>query len=275
MAPMTVKRIIRAALNAIGLDKFRPTVKRIIRAALNAIGLDKFRPPLSSEHAHLFEAMICSRTPPANVAPFLKYCAQNMHRSHGGRFQDLLVLFLLNDKREGYFVEFGAVDGLFTSNTLLLERDYGWRGIVAEPAKRWHSALKQNRSCSIDERCVWSRSGETLKFYEAPENELSSIDALSNSRPGRRYNVDTVSLADLLREHDAPKIIDYLSMDTEGSELEILKSFFPTEYRFRVITVEHQYDAARQQDIHRLLTTHGYKRIFDDLSMWEDWYIKE
>ena len=68
--------------------------------------------------------------------------------------QDLWVLHETRHKRNGYFVEFGATDGVNLSNTCLLEREFGWRGILAEPNPAWHAALRQNRKADIDLRCV-------------------------------------------------------------------------------------------------------------------------
>src|SRR5262249_16004997 len=64
-------------------------------------------------------------------------------------FQDLWVLFETNCKRNGYFIEFGAGDGRRMSNTFLLEKSFGWRGIVAEPNPYFHEELKKNRNCLI------------------------------------------------------------------------------------------------------------------------------
>src|SRR3981189_1916986 len=72
--------------------------------------------------------------------------------------QDLFVLSELGFKRNGFFVEFGAANGIDLSNTFLLENDFGWKGILAEPAKCWHNDLHNNRKCWIDTACVWSKS---------------------------------------------------------------------------------------------------------------------
>ena len=85
---------------------------------------------------------------------FLHFVLQKYAESPAQLFQDLFVLFSLSQKREGFFVEFGATDGVELSNTLLLERSYGWNGILAEPAKCWHKDLRTNRNCVIDTRCV-------------------------------------------------------------------------------------------------------------------------
>ena len=88
--------------------------------------------------------------------------------------QDLFVLSELNFKSRGYFVEFGATDGVAGSNSYLLEREFGWMGIVAEPARHWHRNLKKNRSCKIETDCVWGQSNRTIEFNEADWAELSS-----------------------------------------------------------------------------------------------------
>ncbi len=194
--------------------------------------------------------------------------------------QDLFVLAQLGLKRDGFFVEFGATDGVDGSNTHLLERRFGWIGILAEPARAWHRSLKENRPLArIDTRCVWSASGETLAFAETPEAYYSTVDRYraADLHEGKRltgtsYAVETVSLADLLRDHGAPRDIDYLSIDTEGSEFEILGRFDFDRHRFGVITCEHNHTPMRER-LHALLTAHGYVRTLEAISSVDDWYV--
>jgi FkbM family methyltransferase len=187
----------------------------------------------------------------------------------------------LGFKRGGFFVEFGASNGVDLSNTLLLERDYGWSGILAEPAVCWHDSLTKNRRAKIEKRCVWSRTGQRLSFQEVHAAELSTIASfastdmhLQSRKEGRSYSVDTISLLDMLDAHSAPPEIDYLSIDTEGSELDILSTFDFQRYRFGVITVEHNYGATREP-IHQLLTSNGYERKFAEVSLFDDWYVRK
>ena len=125
--------------------------------------------------------------------------------------QDLFVLSELAFKKKGFFVEFGASDGIRFSNTYLMEKKLEWSGILCEPAKIWHSRLKANRLVPIDTGCVWSDSGKTLIFNEVVGNEqqgeLSTIDSYSNNdymskfrkKNSKKYHVSTISLSDLLK----------------------------------------------------------------------------
>jgi FkbM family methyltransferase len=194
-------------------------------------------------------------------------------------WQDLFVLSQLDFKRDGYFVEFGAANGVTLSNTYLLEQQYGWNGIVAEPARCWHTELLANRKCRIETRCVWAKSDLMLPFAETARPVLSTLAQFTTidqhaarRRMEARYEVPTISLLDLLRKHEAPRQVDYLSIDTEGSEYDILSSFDFERYRFRVITCEHNFTPARQK-LYELLAANGYERRFQEFSACDDWYV--
>lgn len=193
--------------------------------------------------------------------------------------QDMFVLAELNFKKDGFFVEFGAANGKDLSNTYMLEKELGWTGIVAEPAMVWRDDLVANRSCKISFDCVWTRSDEMLEFNEVSAPELSTINSFSDAdghhqtrKEGKKYNVYTVSLIDLLKQFNAPKEIDYLSIDTEGSEFEILNAFDFDAYRIKVITCEHNFSPMRDK-ILELLMSKGYTRKHSELSQFDDWYV--
>lgn len=194
--------------------------------------------------------------------------------------QDIFVLRELNFKKNGFFVEFGATDGFKFSNSHLLEKRFNWNGIVAEPAKHWHEDLKANRNCYIETDCVWIDSKTVLNFNETEHKPLSTINDFSNSdrhkkrrTNGKNYDVNSISLLDLLVKYNAPKNIDYLSIDTEGSEYDILSHFDFSKYTFKVITCEHNYTKNRDK-IYELLKGQGYARKYEALSKCDDWYVK-
>lgn len=193
--------------------------------------------------------------------------------------QDLFVLSVLNFKTEGFFVEFGATNGVEISNTYLLETEFGWNGILSEPAKRYHEILTKNRKCSIERNCVWSHSGKKLDFFEAKGGTLSTLSNYVKSDYHKRvkkkkYKVSTISLLDMLIKHNAPKVIDYLSIDTEGSEFEILQNFDFNEFDIKIITVEHNYNKEIREKIFDLLSKFNYTRKYTAISEDDDWYIK-
>ena len=192
--------------------------------------------------------------------------------------QDFFALAVNGMKKNGYFVEFGATNGINLSNTFMLEKNYLWNGILAEPSKEYISELKKNRTSNVVEKCVWSKSGEELLFTEA--GDFSTLESFKNHdlhtkirSKGIQYKVSTISLLDLLDENDAPRQIEFLSIDTEGSEYEILKNFDFSKYTFNAICVEHNFTNDRNK-ILNLLSGKGYKRVFEEHSKWDDWYIK-
>jgi len=210
----------------------------------------------------------------------LREVLRSLPYSKAQKRQDLFALSELCFKRNGYFVEIGATNGVSLSNTHLLEKQFGWTGILVEPARCWHEALKANREAHIETRCVWKTSHETVEFREVENPVLSGIreywnnDAhAANRQRGTHYPVQTVSLNDLLEICNAPQEIDYLSVDTEGSELDILSSFDFSRRRIRVITVEHNFTPARD-GIHRLLSKNGYTRRLESVSAFDDWYVE-
>src|SRR5262245_14346073 len=211
---------------------------------------------------------------------FLSCAVKYVSSSRSQFMQDLFALSVLGEKRNGYFVEFGAWDGVTFSNSYMLETEFGWAGIIAEPSRRFASKLAASRRCAIDTRCVWSDSGEKLTFAEVTnlvENstleQVVNVDSCDRS-DAINYSVETVSLNDLLEQHGAPTEIDYLSIDTEGSEFEILKACDFNRWRFSVITVEHNYVSAKRNAIYDLLTANGYTRVSTELAQCDDWYIR-
>jgi FkbM family methyltransferase len=215
------------------------------------------------------------------TAPFLEFCLGRLTNSRSDLLQDLFVLHETGCLRGGVFVEFGAADGMSGSNSCMLEADYGWRGLLVEPARSWHAELARNRQCILDHRCVTDRTGDQVLFRDCAERPLSTIDSYRHAdrfggqrARAKRYDVDTVSLNDLLDQHGL-KQVDYLSVDTEGSELMILTPFDFERFRPRVITVEHGYEPRRRAGLFDLLSARGYRRKYPSLSQIDDWYVRD
>ena len=206
---------------------------------------------------------------------------RHRNKSNSQILQDLIVASYIPylDVKEKFFVEFGATNGISLSNTYMLEKFFGFSGAVAEPGRIWLSELKQNRSCFVSNKCIWNKSGQTLLFREASNPDLSALSYLNKPNIDKKnlsnfleYKVQTLSLNDFLKEANAPKEIIYLSIDTEGSELTILRTLDFDQYSPRVITCEHNWSNSREQ-IKKLLESKGYRRRHKFASFQDDYYF--
>lgn len=196
--------------------------------------------------------------------------------------QDRWVLDEFKGKRSGFFVEIGAYDGKIHSNSYLLEVDYGWRGILVEPNPVLSDGIRDIRTSPLDTRPVDATTGKpvTMRFV-ADEPELSAMaerafnDQHANAR--RKESVEivqtTVSLNDLLRTYEAPQQIDFISIDTEGNEPDILSTFDFDLYAVRLFCIEHNYTDANVK-LDDIMSSKGYERVYRDWSRFDAWYRK-
>jgi FkbM family methyltransferase len=193
--------------------------------------------------------------------------------------QDLWVLAETKRKRGGYFVEVGAFDGIELSNTYLLEKEFGWTGILVEPNPDCHAPLRQHRAATISTKAISAKRGSVDFLRVQDEPEFSGIASHASDDNHARYrrehsdviSVETITLDDLLREHAAPPQIDYMSIDTEGNEFEMLSVFDFARHRVDLLSVEHNY-GMREQAIEGLLREHGFRRVHRRISRFDAWY---
>ncbi len=189
--------------------------------------------------------------------------------------QDIFVLEMLGWKRNGFFLDSGASDGVQSSNTHLLEVSYDWKGICVEPNEVFFEKLVKNRKAHCLNYCLYDKE-DYVDFLELG-NDVGGImeeyhpshlhrakasydvlkDLYGNPKTVKKL---TCTVGQVLKECNAPQTIDYWSLDTEGSELSILKSFPFDDYSFRVITVEHNHFPVREE-IREFLEYHGYERV--------------
>jgi FkbM family methyltransferase len=195
--------------------------------------------------------------------------------------QDLWVLWVLGAPKHGYVLDVGAADGVHLSNSWLLER-LGWDGLLVEPNPRFAASLASTRGMPLDTRAIARHSGEALAFNVVTDYlELSRLaegmPVDTHDRRGGRdavetITVDTVTATDLLKQHNCPDVIDYLSLDIEGAELLFLETLNWSRIRFRCLTIEHNFTPNRVA-IHDQLTGQGYVRVWEELSWFDDWYV--
>jgi FkbM family methyltransferase len=198
--------------------------------------------------------------------------------------QDKWVHSVIGDKKDGYFIELGACDGIYFSNTYFFEKALGWNGICIEPNDNYFTQLQTNRKCNLSNALISSEPNIEVEFSicDATSGIIDeSIGPFTNKK-----NIvikKTSTLADILSIYDAPNIIDYLSLDVEGHEYSILSTFPFDKYKFRCITVEHNaphVGPTQQLLIRDILEKNGYKYVKgnDDIHNWnhgpiDDFYI--
>ena len=218
---------------------------------------------------------------------FIK-CFKNKKGIKSQLYQDVFASFIIGNKFDKTFLEFGATDGIEFSNSYMLENRLGWKGVLSEPSPQWHESLRRNRkNTKIITQCIWSKSKETLDFFMSDAGVYSTlndfVDVDKNSMPentalrkrnGKVIPVKTITLNDVIDEHFNNITPSYISIDTEGSEYEILKSFNFVNYRPKLFTIEHNYTDLEIK-IDDLMSENKYKRVFKNLTDFDAWYVCE
>jgi FkbM family methyltransferase len=193
--------------------------------------------------------------------------------------QDLIALDLFGFKRNGVFIEAGACDGILNSNTFLLEKNYEWTGLLVEPIKEYYLQLEQNRDVIISNVALSQVNNQQLDFLITPSKDLSTIKGYEDNdfHSGNRKNynitkVPTKTLDQLIVENLQNIEIDFLSLDTEGSEFDIIKSLDLLKHRINIICVEHNFSMNRDL-IHNHLLENNYKKLNFPFLQIDDFYI--
>lgn len=175
----------------------------------------------------------------------------------------------------GYYVELGANDGRSQSNSLHFERHKGWRGLLVEPSPTAFQQCVMTRSprnTIICACCVEPENAGTLvplEFFNLmttriDRNQDQDLDMLLPSLRlneggdpdlSYRFGAEGRTLTSLLEEAEAPELIDFLSLDVEGNELNTLKGLDFSRYSFKYLLIE----ARQPQEIVNYLAPKGYK----------------
>ncbi len=169
---------------------------------------------------------------------------------------------VFGNRRGGFFVEMGAYDGVFASNTCFFERMLGWKGICVEPLTYIFGKLCKNRTCLCVHGCVGVTSGEkTLVLAGCMSGLLSAMDPRHVQRIGgtqSRYKIRVRSYTfnELMRMNKVREI-DYFSLDIEGGEFELLETIDWNRMKINVISVESNYPDLRVK-IMAFMKSKGY-----------------
>ncbi len=208
---------------------------------------------------------------PSSSKSFLLRIAGRFSTSLSQTGQDYWVYGeVFNQKKNGFFLDIGAHDGVHLSNTYLLEKKYKWKGICIEGNPKTSKELVKHRNCQCINACVDESAG-IVKFNLAGVFGGIVDEASSETDTENREVIEVKStrLDELLKNANAPAIIDYMSIDIEGAEDRALLTFPFDKYRFNAITIERPSVAVRE-----LLHKNGYILI-KDMPELDCYYVHE
>jgi FkbM family methyltransferase len=186
--------------------------------------------------------------------------------------EDFLLYKMFSTAPSGFFVDIGAFDGIHLSNSYFFERR-GWEGICVEPHPAYFPLLKKNRpgSICIQAAVVGTPNTKTIEFFKEDLGLLSGVSVDETFDIEKRYaargmefrgfdriEVPALTLTNLLEAHlpeDQP--IDFLSIDTEGNEEDILKELDLYRFRPSAVVVEANTEA-RRKSITDLMRQKGF-----------------
>lgn len=182
-----------------------------------------------------------------------------MLRFYSQAGEDALLWSVFKGQSAGFFIEVGAFDGRYLSNSLSFE-EQGWTGICVEPHPDYFALCRSNRprSICVHACCVGPRQGPTVRLLSEPLGILSGIRADETPNISERYaargmafpgfteiEVPATTLDDVMKKHYPDvKFIDFLSVDVEGNEIDVLRGF---SLDARVIVAEANTEESQKQ----------------------------
>ena len=207
---------------------------------------------------------------------FLAQAAELQYYSQPACMQDKwLNENIFKNKRNGVFVDVGAY-GILYSNTYFYEKELGWTGICIEPNPLLFKKLQNNRNCICINACISDTTGEVDFLFiqdgpQAHEDGPKMLGGIFNKYDARHlkrifYEVEqdkgtqqiikvkAYTLNDILDQNGITHI-DYLSIDTEGNEMDIIKSINYEKFDIDIIDVENNFDTTVFRDF---LITKGF-----------------
>jgi hypothetical protein len=255
--------------------------------------LPRSTPPESSPGSR---QAIALRTP-----SHLPYQLQNGEGPYWSQLgQDRSIDTILKGKTHGFFIEAGGYDGESMSNTLFLERSRGWTGLVLEANPHlFATAVQKHRKCYLlnagfsitgrEENISFKLAGPlggysstyTQAHLQRTEDEISQQQnwMRGDVGSGDEISVPTYLLHNILSqmtEFDAPPyVVDFFSLDTEGSELAILKAIDFSQVQVGVFVIEYNGETRIKDEIVSFMVSQnkGYVYLNDDHT--DLWIVNE
>ena len=183
--------------------------------------------------------------------------------------QDKFIDNLFKQKKNGVFLDIGAHDGISFSNTYFFEKNRNWEGICIEPIPEVYKKLDENRNCFKINCCISDVEKDEVFIRAEGYTEMLSglkknyneahFERLKNDikeKGGKFYEITVKAMnINKILENNNIKIIDYCSIDTEGSEFSILQTIDFDSVKIKSFSIENNYN---QNKIHKFMQENGY-----------------
>lgn len=216
------------------------------------------------------------------IKGFLRLCLVNINifflkkfkkNSYSQLFEDYFLDKFMGFKKDGFYVDIGANDPTFLNNTKLFYLK-GWRGINIEPNVRKYKDFLKGRPNDININMGVGEKAETINFYDFNDDVLSTFSSEeSKKRLSAGYKIKNISKVDIDRLENILKShcksdfkTDFMSIDTEGFDLAVLKSNDWKKFRPKFICIEvasfDKNEINKDRPLEEFLNSKNYKEVF-------------
>ncbi|KAK3893671.1 hypothetical protein Pcinc_002524 [Petrolisthes cinctipes] len=169
---------------------------------------------------------------------------------------------IIHDMKHGFFVEVGAVDGEYLSNTLSLERQQGWTGLLIEANPNSYSKLltKNRKAFNINAALSVTKHATKMIFKTAGPFGVRGHIGQEGEGTDIGLKVDALPLHSILQALNVT-VIDFFSLDIEGYELKVLKTLSWDRIKIRVLCVETIHLPEGQKAVISYMQSLGYQHL--------------
>lgn len=215
-------------------------------------------------------------TAASDLADFSKFFAgyasifESGGRIHSQLGQEAFIIGFLGKRSNLRYLELGAYDPFMLSNTATLRETFNWTGLSIDPNPEVTAKfLKANLGESFKQVGV---SGTGQKGILVQNGALTYVEALDKNTSGKSQEISLIGIRSLMEEITA---LDYLSIDIEGREMEVLVNFPFEKLKPRAITVEHNHRKHDSEEISRIMEKNGYRQVLAEITDYESWFFLE
>jgi len=189
------------------------------------------------------------------------FLIKRLKKFHGLKEVDKKMLKYIN-YNDGFYIEMGAHDGVKHSNTFYYEKNKNWKGILIEPSNYFTELIKNRSKKNKFFKVICTPFNYKKKIRLNQYGDYSTCDELVTKRyldwqnkkkvkvkmpldKKKNIIVKTLPLNEILEKVKAPKVIDFFSLDVEGSELAVLKGINFKKFKFKYLLIEITFESKK------------------------------